>query len=324
MIRMGAVRHALKRARLWKTVHLLSYALWLCCLAVLLMHIPQEHRFFQRWTVIYSFLSSLIVFLDSGLFKKPLRNATKAYQDAFLQCYGPFVLGPIFPELELWQGKGVCWDTIADTKMIFPGSFVESQSLIRAQYRGIPFELSATRTVCFGRRLYRRGWVQVEKSYFRGWWTVISLNSAYRPALQIIQSGFKNKRKRRWLLVRYRIGRRVSTKSFRFNLKFRVYARDRDNVDSVLTPDVMKQIRYLASRVNGKLMLGLVDGKLHIAVQARRNAVIAPSVFLPFRDEMAVAYLQRRIEPFTQLIDELSRHRSLVRPITCESIAWPE
>lgn len=312
MIRMGAVRRTRPKARFWMTMYILTFVIWFGVLVVFLVLITKNNQ-----NKLYSHLAAcfipLLVFPAEYL-KKPLRTAMEAYRDAFLQSYGPFALGTVFTELQLRQGRSVSRDTIADTEMMFPGTFLQSRSIIQGRYRSVPLYLSEIRTEVTVRRVYKSGVRYVDKTIFRGQWMTVPLNGAYYRKLQIIQSGFRNKKSRRSFRFRYTIGRRVSTKSLLFNLKFRVYAENPDDVDYVLTPDTMKQIQALASHSRGKLMLGFADGELHIVTQTRRMAFSPPCVFLPFRDEKALASIQREAAQFTQFIDALRLDNNLFRP----------
>ena len=327
MIRLGAISRTLRPARLWVSL----YRLTIVALFIAFFLVLQVLKKNQPILHFIAFAGFLLLYLPLIYFRNSAIRTMRAYWDAFLQSYGPFVLGTIFTNLQIRQGSGVSWETISRTNMMFPGSFLESQSIIRGRYRGIPFEQSAiqteTRASTFLEKLNRNH--SRDMTVFRGLWTVVSLNGSYQPELQIIQSGFRNKRNRRSILSRYTIGRRVSAKSLRFNLKFRVYAWDPGNADYILTPDTMKQIQNLAMHIKGRLMLCFTGGELHIAVQTRRKAFSPPSVFLPFREERAIAHIQREIAPFTRLIDALNpdgklfRHEEIQLPAKpAEKILW--
>ena len=327
MIRLGAISRTLRPARLWVSL----YRLTIVALFIAFFLVLQVLKKNQPILHFIAFAGFLLLYLPLIYFRNSAIRTMRAYRDAFLQSYGPFVLGTIFTNLQIRQGSGVSWETISRTNMMFPGSFLESQSIIRGRYRGIPFEQSAiqteTRASTFLEKLNRNH--SRDMTVFRGLWTVVSLNGSYQPELQIIERGFRNKRNRLSLLARYTVGHRYFPKSPGFNFRFRVYAPDREDADHILTPEPLKQIRDMAAQTRGRLMLCFVNGALHIVVQRRRGAFSPPSVFLPFREERAIALIQREIAPFTRLIDALNpdgklfRHEEIQLPAKpAEKILW--
>ena len=326
MIRKGAIRRTLRPARLWTTAFILSIVVPLGGLAVFLRLSVKSNNSLFIGIAEFWFFAFLIPLYFIG---NPLRSAKESYRDAVLQSYGALALGTRFTDLQIRQGSGVSWGTVAGTEMIFPGGSLDSVSILRGQYRGIPFEQSEVQTIATVRKLYKSGPRYEDKTFFRGQWTVVPLNGRYQPVLQIIERGFRNKRNRLSLLARYTVGHRYFPKSPGFNFRFRVYAPDREDADYILTPETLKQIRDMAAQTRGRLMLCFVNGALHIVVQRRRGAFSPPSVFLPFREERAIALIQREIAPFTRLIDALNpdgklfRHEEIQLPAKpAEKILW--
>lgn len=165
------------------------------------------------------------------------------------------------------------------------------------------------------RRLTRAGhYVYFDKTIFRGRWTALSLNGSRYPELQILERGFRNKRHLLSFLNRYKLGRRVFVKDLGFDLMFRIYSEDPDEVDSVLTPELRAQIRSLALHTRGRLMLCFTGGELHLAVQTKYAAFSPPNIFLPFRKERAIQSIRREAALFTQLLDELMLDKNLYKP----------
>ena len=253
MIRKGAIRRTIRPARLWTTAFILSIVLPLGGLAVFLRLSVKSNNSLFIGIAEFWFFAFLIPLYFIG---SPLRRAKESYRDAVLQSYGPLALGTRFTDLQIRQGSGVSWGTVASTRMINPGQYLDSKSILRGRYRGIPFEQSEIRAITIVRKLYRHGPRDVEKTVFRGQWMVLTLSGGIQPDRQTIGRCFPNRRGR--------------------------------------------QSRF-------------VNGELHIAVHTRREAFSPPSVFLPFREEKAVAQIQREIAPFTRLIDELSLDNDLFK-----------
>lgn len=298
----GAVRRTRPKARLWIILFILSIVVPLGILGLFLRLALKSNPRYWGDLIIWFSLSIIPLY---GI-NKPFRNAVSDYQEAFRQCYLPQALGKDFSGLQVQRGSGLSWEALAHTDILYPGEFLESQSIIRGQYRNIPFEQSEIKTMISVRRLTRTGrYVYFDKTIFRGRWTALSLNGSRYPELQILERGFRNKRHRLSFLNRYKLGRRVFVKDLGFDMMFRIYAEDPNEVDSVLTPELRAQIRSLALHTRGRLMLCFTGGELHLAVQTRRAAFAPPSVFLPFREERAIKSVQRKAAPFTQLLDEL-------------------
>ena len=267
MMRRGAVRRTLRPARLRRVLYFFSMVIVLGAADIFLRMAARGNEI-----MLFGAVSCFLVFFLLLPFPRSYSiNAILSYLKVFRQYYIPLALEKSFSDLQIQQGGGVSRGTITNTGMMYPGNIMESQSIIRGQYRGIPFEQSALHIEDPSHRRDRGNQI-----VFHGLWTVVSLNGSYQPELQIIQSGFCNKKSRLSFHSRYTIGRRVSTKSLGFNLRFRVYARDPGDVNYVLTPKVMKQIQNLAVHTKGLVMLGFTDGKLHLAVQTKYAAFSPP------------------------------------------------
>lgn len=332
LIRMGAIRRAQQKARLWMAVFILSIVVPLGGLAVFLLLSFKSHSFFREIGTFWFFVFIIPLFFVG----KPFRSAMGAYREAYQRSYIPLSLGFVFTELRLLAGNGISWEELALTKTMYTGDCYYSKNIICGKYRGIYLDQSdirVERISHFRPELRseggRRKSIDNLLTVFRGQWTTASLNGKYAPELQIIERGFRNTKHRLSLLNRYKIGPRVLMKDLGFNLKFRVYASDRADADYLLTPNTRKQIRNMAAHTKGRLMLCFTGGELHIAVQTRRKAFSPPSVFLPFREERAIAHIQREIAPFTRLIDALNpdgklfRHEEIQLPAKpAEKILW--
>lgn len=325
MIRAGAIRRTIRPARLWVSLYRLCIAALLVVEPYLLIQTSKKDLLIQP-ILFFATLSGFFIFHFLAFScKKPAVRAMREYWEAFLQSYGPVAMGTGFRDLEILQGSGVSWRTIANTEMIYPGEYTESNSILRGQYRGISFESSELHTLCT-RPVRWRSDRLIEYVFSCDQWTVLSLNGRYQPELQIIERGFRNTKHRLSLLARYTVGHRYFPKSLSFNLRFRVYAPNRSNAAYVLTPEVMKQIRNMAAQTRGRLMLCFVNGECHIAVRQAwfrlsqlhfpapwRLSFRPPSIFLPFREERFAACMQRDAAPFAALVDELLRNKILFK-----------
>ena len=334
MIRAGAIKRTIRPARLWVSLYRLCIAALLVVEPYLLIQTAKKDLLIQtskkdlliQPILFFATLSGFFIFHFLAFScKKPAVRAMREYWEAFLRSYGPVAMGTGFRDLEILQGSGVSWRTIANTEMIYPGEYTESNSILRGQYRGISFESSELQTLCCRRG--RHQWD--EYVFFCGQWTVLSLNGRYQPELQIIERGFRNTKHRLSLLARYTVGHRYFPKSLSFNLRFRLYAPNRSDAAYVLTPEVMKQICRMAAQIRSKLMLCFVNGECHIAVRQAwfrpsrlhrddfpapwRWSFRPPSIFLPFREERFAACMQRDAAPFAALVDELLRNKNLFK-----------
>lgn len=140
---------------------------------------------------------------------------------------------------------------------------------------------------------------------FEGPWIVIDFDKRFKHYTVVKEKEFLDNGKPGGWYSGKKVDK-IELEDIRFNRKFVVFSEDGQEAFYLLTPPVMEKIMELEQRVEGRLYLGFIEGKLHIALDNNQNA-FEPSLFEPVNDEA----LERSkaeiawIKELVMLVDEL-------------------
>lgn len=140
---------------------------------------------------------------------------------------------------------------------------------------------------------------------FEGPWIVIDFDKRFKHYTVVKEKEFLDNGKPGGWYSGKKVDK-IELEDMRFNRKFVVFSEDGQEAFYLLTPPVMEKIMELEQRTEGRLYLGFIEGKLHIALDNNQNA-FEPSLFEPVNDEA----LERNkaeidwIKELVMLVDEL-------------------
>ena len=196
----------------------------------------------------------------------------KKYTRNFLQD----ALNKLFKNVEYNPNKHIELDKINEAKMV--NSFnkkVTGKNYISGEYKGIKFIQSDI-------HLYNEKQYTVSTStatatnqniitHFKGTWLIFNLKNHTKQELYIIDNNFKYELE---LYNRPGYKKDIKSKSKEFNFLYKIITNDKNN-KNLLTTKLINTIIKLNKELNdGSLMIGLIDNKLHIAIETNKETFL--------------------------------------------------
>lgn len=239
----------------------------------------------------------------TGYFKKA-KDFKASYKKIFVE--GPFqeAFGKVYCDFN----KGISKDTIAGTNLMRMGNRYYTNDYIRGSYKNVGFEradIKIQQHTSNGKQSYT-------VTYFNGRWLILDFNKSFRYDLQIIGKGFYYTQKKNSFFTSERNRRhKVEMEDINFNQLFDVYAQDEHEAFYILTPKFMATLKNMYNSMDGALMLGFIDNKLHVAINTKKDAM-EPSLFRSVRNP-DLSEVKREINTITHIIDGLNLDRELYK-----------
>ena len=254
--------------------------------------------------------------LGTGASALFLRRPWREYRAAYRTDFVCDALKSEFPGLRYEPFGGIPVETIADTGMAYMGHRGYVTDGIQMRCNGLSLEQSYIRAEVYevsyddegGKSA---GYVPVVSAR----WMIFDFDNPFRADLRIAQKGFHGTSAKWFCRSDYQNSfERTGVSLDSSSKKFIIYCRNGPcNPDSV-TPALMERIEALAKHTRGKLMIGFIGNRLHIAVDDDRNILDPPQfVFLPVRKTRALRAFRNEIEAVTQFVSNLQHNRNLFK-----------
>ena len=237
----------------------------------------------------------------TGYFSKS-KEFKSRYKKIFVE--GPFqeIFGKVFCDFK----KGIGKEIIDETDLMMMGNRYYTNDYIKGSYNNVAFERADIKI----QNHTSNGKNSHTVTYFNGRWLILEFNKNFHFDLQIIGKGFYyTDKKNSFFTSEKQRRRKVEMEDIRFNEHFNVYAQDEHEAFYILTPQFMLALKGMYDSMDGNLMLGFIDNKLHVAINTRKDAMepsLFRSVMNPNIDEV-----QREIKTIIDIIDELNLDREL-------------
>lgn len=203
-----------------------------------------------------------VIFLMVALIgKKPLKKDSNRLKQFLGDYVVSVVLNEVFDNVDYNPFGRI--DSIDNTIMLFPFCIDEVQGSdhIKATYKGLQVELS---DITIYEEYYDSDNDRREQKVFQGQWLICDFGKELSSDVRISAN---NKRLRK----RHKKDS-VGMKNVAFNERFLVTARNAQEAYRVLTPHMMECILTMADKSGGNVYMSFLrDGKLHIAVQTKRD-----------------------------------------------------
>lgn len=239
----------------------------------------------------------------TGYFKM-IKEFKASYKSLFIE--GPFreVFGEIYCDFD----KGIERDVISNTDLMRMGNRYYTNDYIKGSYNGVEFEradVDIKNHTSNGKRSHT-------VTYFNGRWLILEFNKSFHFDLQIIGKGFNYTQKNNSFFTSESNRRRkIEMEDIRFNDSFSVYAQDEHEAFYILTPQFMATLKDMYKTMDGDIMLGFVDNKLHVAIHTEKDAMepsLYKSVIAPDLGEV-----QKEIDTIINIIEGLKLDRNLYK-----------
>lgn len=238
----------------------------------------------------------------------------KEYTNIFKKVFVLKSLESKFSDLVYNPERGIAYQTIKSTNMMYMGDRYHSEDYISAKYKGIQFEQSDvhieeehTSTDSDGHT------TTTYDTIFKGRWMIFDFNKTFKADVQISQKGFRNSKVTTFFGNREEKFKKVSMESENFNHEFNVYAQNEHDAFYIITPSLMSKIEKLAQMTKGKLLLCFIDNRLHIGIHDNKDSFEPPSVFKKIDEAEMIHEISKDIELITQFVDELNLDNNLFK-----------
>lgn len=238
------------------------------------------------------------------------------YKSTFKKIFVVKALESKFTDLVYDPDRGMPYETIAGTNMMYMGDRYHSEDYISAKYKDIKFEQADvhieeehTSTDSDGHT------TTTYVTIFKGRWMIFDFNKTFKADVQISQKGFGNSKAKTFTLFGKKddVFKKVSMESESFNQKFNVYAQNEHDAFYIITPSLMARIEKLDEFNKGKLLLCFINNRLHIAIYDNKDSFEPESVFKEINEEEIIPRISKDIEMITQFVDELNLDNDLFK-----------
>ena len=251
---------------------------------------------------IESVISTILTFLilaGLGIFAlKPYMEFKTKYKEMFVQT----TLDGLFDNLNYQAYTGIPRDTIKNTKMMQMGNTYHSNDYIEADYNGVHFKQS---DVCIQNTTEDSDGHSHTETYFRGRWMIFDFNKEFKANVQVVQSGFKHSKRKRFFGKEEEKYKKVELEDVLFNKEFNVFAQNEHDAFYILTPQMMERIRRVANNIDGYIILCFIDNTLHVGIHTNRDS-FEPSMMKEIDPEVERQKIINDINLITTFVNELS------------------
>lgn len=255
----------------------------------------------------------LLIFVGAGSFlllsfvtgyNKKYKEYKTIHKKLFVE--GPFneAFGQVYCDFD----RGISKDVIDRTDMMLLGNRYYTNDYISGSYKDVGFERADIKI----QHHTSNGKHSRTVTYFNGRWLILEFNKKFHFDLQIVGKGFNYSQKNNSIFTRENNRRRkIELEDIRFNETFNVYAQNDHEAFYILTPQFMDTLKGMYNSMDGDLMLGFVDNKLHVAIHTQKDAMepsIFKSVLVP-----NLADVRQEINSIISIIDGLNLDRDIYK-----------
>jgi hypothetical protein len=258
------------------------------------------------------FFLSLLLGTGSGLLLYYMAGCHRYLKEFKAYFKAVFVEEPFrsaFGQVVYKYGQGFDKERIDATDMILIGNRYYSNDYVQGFYKNVRFERADVKIqnhVSTGKTSYT-------VTYFNGRWLIFDFNKEFHFDLQIIGNGFEYAQKNKSIFTGAQDRRhKIELEDIIFNENFQVLGQDYHEAYYILTPHFMGVLKELYDTVDGALMLGFTDNRLHVAVNTKKDAMES-SVFGSIEPDEAESDVQNEINTIMNLIDSLDLDRDIYK-----------
>lgn len=196
----------------------------------------------------------------------------KQYRLKFKEYVCKQVIEELFEVEEYRPERGFSEEVVERTYFVPHGNRFSSDDYLRGSYHGCEFERS---DVCV-KDVRSDGKTTTTVTLFEGSWTVFSLPKKISSYLLLREKEFLSGGKPGGIFSSAPKTTKVKFEDVVFNERFDVYAEDEHDAFYLLTPSFMERIKRMEEQNEGRMILGIIDQKVHILFDTRKNALEAP------------------------------------------------
>lgn len=245
----------------------------------------------------------LFLFLDSFFYIIPILVALmiivfifnkfkKDYVDYYKQNFVATCIKDLFENTQYYPNKCIASSIIREAHIVKLGNTYSGDDYLTGEYRGISF----TQSDLTIQQVTKTSKSTQTTTYFKGKWIFFDFNKDFDESVII-------RERKGSAVMAGNAGEKIEFESIEFNKEFRVYSNDQHTAFYLISPQFLESLRKLRDNTKGQLLLGFVNGKLHIAIHSGKNA-LEPKVFKKITENY-IDSIRADMKVITDFIDEL-------------------
>ncbi|MBQ6106210.1 MAG: DUF3137 domain-containing protein [Lachnospiraceae bacterium] len=240
------------------------------------------------------------------IYKKKVSKYRKEYRSYYKDVFVKKMILQAIPDAVYEPYQGFPKAVISGTALMAMGNVYSSEDYIRGTFNGVSFERA---DVLIQDETTDSEGNTSTTTYLRGRWMIFESNKTFQGDLQIIQKGFNFANRRKGFFTKKADRRHVfKTEDESFNKEFQCLCQDEGEAFYLLTPGVMQGLKRLAAAMDGKIMVGFVDNKMHVAVNSKKDSLEPPWRTITDED---INEVTREINAITSFVVSMNLDRKI-------------
>lgn len=240
------------------------------------------------------------------IYKKKVSKYRKEYRSYYKDVFVKKMILQAIPDAVYEPYQGFPKAVISGTALMAMGNVYSSEDYIRGTFNGVSFERA---DVLIQDETTDSEGNTSTTTYLRGRWMIFESNKTFQGDLQIIQKGFNFANRRKGFFTKKADRRHVfKTEDESFNKEFQCLCQDEGEAFYLLTPGVMQGLKRLAAAMDGKVMVGFVDNKMHVAVNSKKDSLEPPWRTITDED---INEVTREINAITSFVVSMNLDRKI-------------
>ena len=240
------------------------------------------------------------------IYKKKVSKYRKEYRSYYKDVFVKKMILQAIPDAVYEPYQGFPKAVISETALMAMGNVYSSEDYIRGTFNGVSFERA---DVLIQDETTDSEGNTSTTTYLRGRWMIFESNKTFQGDLQIIQKGFNFANRRKGFFTKKADRRHVfKTEDESFNKEFQCLCQDEGEAFYLLTPGVMQGLKRLAAAMDGKIMVGFVDNKMHVAVNSKKDSLEPPWRTITDED---INEVTREINAITSFVVSMNLDRKI-------------
>lgn len=240
------------------------------------------------------------------IYKKKVSKYRKEYRSYYKDVFVKKMILHAIPDAVYEPYQGFPKAVISGTALMAMGNVYSSEDYIRGTFNGVSFERA---DVLIQDETTDSEGNTSTTTYLRGRWMIFESNKTFQGDLQIIQKGFNFANRRKGFFTKKADRRHVfKTEDESFNKEFQCLCQDEGEAFYLLTPGVMQGLKRLAAAMDGKIMVGFVDNKMHVAVNSKKDSLEPPWRTITDED---INEVTREINAITSFVVSMNLDRKI-------------
>ena len=246
------------------------------------------------------FINAFISVKNSPLFKK--------YVYLYKRCVVASVLSKVFTDVKYDPDRGIDYDFLANTNMIYMGDRFHSEDYVSGKYKNVSFFMSDIHIEHETTNTDSDGHTTTDYvTIFKGQWMVFDFNKEFKSNIQVAEK-VHTFPPYMFSEIMYQ---RVEMESVEFNKRFAVFAENDHEAFYILTPKLMEKIIKLSDECSTKLLLCFINNQLHIGLNNYLDLFEPPDIRTPISEQKLSQDILKEIQNIIIFIDELELDNNL-------------